>query len=78
MLKSTNPQVLMAIMKPALKVSRENGIEWGTHQSQFKKLTHLLWATPHNQGYQIKPSLVSASKSGGGGGGGGEGGNEYY
>ncbi|CAH3156269.1 unnamed protein product [Porites lobata] len=29
--------------------------ELGTHQSRFKKLTHLLWATPQNQRYQIKP-----------------------
>ena len=29
----------MALMKPALEVSRENGVKWGTHQSRFKKLT---------------------------------------
>ena len=29
----------MALMKPASKVSRENGVKWGTHQSRFKKLT---------------------------------------
>ena len=29
----------MALMKPTLKVSRENGVKWGTHQSRFKKLT---------------------------------------